>query len=356
MCFSWSGGTRYVTELAVLLGLTDTRVTKTRTPGTKATGGDAGDALEPLDTIHAATFRSAVGLIGYIVPDRLDCQHAAKAVRSATRDPTKLDWMRMMRLAKIQVARSELGWLYQAQDVPEKYVVYGDSGWAGSETRRTTTGACEQFGQHPFEFSCSTQHVVALSSGEAELHATGPAAAGGLQSVQLLAEAGMNLKLEVLTDSTANLGMHNRIGSRRVRHLDVKWLWTHEAVQAGRFSLKKVGTQSNVSDLTTKHQDEERLKVLMRWAKRYHQWKKCESYPLEKTTASGTTYSSGAQKQAEDIVNVEYGTKFQMCRGLGQDRIQGGVSRLVESGHSVVLREPELESYIQNNFNEVLLS
>ena len=44
-------------------------------------------------------------------------------------------------------------------------------------------------------------------------------------------------------------------------HLDVKWLWTQEAVQSGRFSLNKVGTYSNVSDLTTKHHDEERLKV-----------------------------------------------------------------------------------------------
>ena len=63
----------------------------------------------------------------------------------------------------------------------------------------------------------------------------------------------MELKLEVLTDSTANIGVHNRIGSGRVRHLDVKWLWPQEAVPAGLFSLKEVGTNSNVSDLTTKH-------------------------------------------------------------------------------------------------------
>ena len=107
---------------------------------------------------------------------------------------------------------------------------YGDSDWAGSDTRRSTTGAFEQLGQHPIKFSCSTQHVVALSSEEAELYATGRAAVG-LQSVQLLAEAGMDLKLEVLTDSTANLDMHNRIGSGRERHLDVKWLWTQEAVR-----------------------------------------------------------------------------------------------------------------------------
>ena len=96
MCFSWSGGTRYVTDLALLLGLTDTRaVTKTRTLGTKATGGGACDVLEPLDTFQETTFRSAVGLIGYNVLDRPDCQYAAEAVRSASREPSKLDWMRM---------------------------------------------------------------------------------------------------------------------------------------------------------------------------------------------------------------------------------------------------------------------
>ena len=69
----------------------------------------------------------------------------------------------------------------------------------------------------------------------------------------------MELKLEVLTDSTANQGVHNRIGSGRVRHLDLKWPWTQEVVQAGRFSLKKVST----SDLTTNHHSEERCEFLM---------------------------------------------------------------------------------------------
>ena len=41
-CFRWSGGTRHVKELAVLLGLTDTPpVTKRRSHGSKATGGGA---------------------------------------------------------------------------------------------------------------------------------------------------------------------------------------------------------------------------------------------------------------------------------------------------------------------------
>ena len=77
-----SAGTRFVTELAVLLGLTDTRsVMMTRTPGTKATGGNARDGLEQLDTFQAATFRSAVGLIGYIVLDGPDAKCHSSAYK-----------------------------------------------------------------------------------------------------------------------------------------------------------------------------------------------------------------------------------------------------------------------------------
>ena len=80
--------------------------------------------------------------------------------------------------------------------------------------------------------------------------------------MQVLAESGLELNLEVLADSTANIGMHSRIGSGRVRHLDVRWLWMLEAVQSERLSLKKVGIVESVSDLTTKYFGEERLGAL----------------------------------------------------------------------------------------------
>ena len=117
MSFSWSGSTRYVTELAV----TDTgAVMKTRTPGSKATGGGTRDALEAAEYLSGSNVLFGGGVDRNIVLDRPDCQRAAKAVRSASR-------MRMLDLAKFLVSHSEFEWLYQAQDVPEKYGVYGDS-------------------------------------------------------------------------------------------------------------------------------------------------------------------------------------------------------------------------------------
>ena len=91
---------------------------------------------------------------------------------------------------------------------------------------------------------------------------------------------------------------------------------------------------------------------------------KFPSYELIETTASGITYSSAAESQAEDIVNmgekfvetsdvngVKSWAKFQMCKGLGNGKILGSVSRLVQANHTVVFRDPEWGSYIENNSN-----
>ena len=88
------------------------------------------------------------------------------------------------------------------------------------------------------------------------------------------------------------------------------------------------------------------------------------SYELVETTASGVTYSSAAESQAEDIIDVgekfvetvdENGVtswaKFQMCKGLGNGKILGSVSRLVQANHTVVFRDPRWGRYIENNTN-----
>ena len=116
---------------------------RSKTPRTKATGSGARDALKSLDAFQTAVYRTAVGMIGYTVLDRPDCQFAAKTVMSSTREPRKLDWMRHMRLAKFLMSHDEVEWIMLVQDVPDKYVAYGDSDWGGSEPRWSTSGTFE---------------------------------------------------------------------------------------------------------------------------------------------------------------------------------------------------------------------
>ena len=160
--FHWSGSTRYVTELAVLLELTDTRaVIKTRTAGTKETDGGARDVLEPLETFQAAIFPPAVGLIGSSRTDLIASMRLLESLRSSTGCEC------CVRPSSWWPTANSNGSI-RRRDVPVKSMVYGESDWTGLDSQRSTTGDFEQFVQHPIELSCSAQHGVALSIGEAE--------------------------------------------------------------------------------------------------------------------------------------------------------------------------------------------
>lgn len=53
--------------------------------------------------------------------------------------------------------------------------------------------------------------------------------------------------------------------------------------------------------------------------------------------------------QVVESIGVESMARFQMCRGRGRDNVLAIVSRLLQSGHSVVFQAPEYGSYIGNN-------
>ena len=80
------------------------------------------------------------------------------------------------------------------------------------------------------------QPTIALSSGEAEMTAFVKAASEGTGVQSLAREMCPELSLVVVVDSLAAVGMVNRSGVGRVRHLDVKDLWVQERVKRGFFS------------------------------------------------------------------------------------------------------------------------
>ena len=102
-----------------------------------------------------------------------------------------------------------------------------------------------------------TQHVISLSSGEAELHAVCTCASEGLALRNISAEMGLDAELELLTDSSAAKGIVMRNGAGRVKHLDIKSLWIQEREARGDLRVKKVPRLANWSDLLTHHWSEQ---------------------------------------------------------------------------------------------------
>ena len=108
-------------------------------------------------------------------------------------------------------------------------------------------------GKHLIKSWSSTLPTVSSSSAEAELYGAVKAAAVGLGYKALIQDLGFDVPLRVWTDSSAAIGICNRQGLGRVRHVDTQSLWIQQALREGRFELRKVHGSVNPADLFTKH-------------------------------------------------------------------------------------------------------
>ena len=119
-------------------------------------------------------------------------------------------------------------------------------------------------GRHAIKHWSSTQSSVALSSGGAGFAGVIRGSGQGLGYQALLKDFGVEASLRVWTDSSAAVGICNRQGLGKLRHLDAHTLWIQQAVRTGRVDLRKVAGGVNPADLFTKH-GLSRLRVNSSW-------------------------------------------------------------------------------------------
>ena len=108
-------------------------------------------------------------------------------------------------------------------------------------------------GMHLLGHWCRTQQCIALSSCEAELNAICKAATEGLGVKNMSREMGMEEDLEIRTDASAAVGVVQRQGAGKVKHLDVKQLWVQEQENLKNLVMTKIPREINWSDLFTHH-------------------------------------------------------------------------------------------------------
>ena len=109
----------------------------------------------------------------------------------------------------------------------------------------------------------STQSVIALSTGEAELYAINKAAASALGAQSLLTDLGVYVDISVYTDATSGKSMASRRGLGKVRHIAVNELWIQEHVQNKTIAIKKIKNVFNPADLLTKYLTKTEVQTIM---------------------------------------------------------------------------------------------
>ncbi len=215
-----------------------------------------GDAEESplLDKKDASVFRALAARANYLAQDRPDIQFAVKEVARRMATPRADDWVLLKRIARYLVGapRGMLRFVWQAD--PGVIDAYVDADWAGcKKTCRSTSGGALMHGWHCVKTWSSTQATVALSSGESELYSLTKGASQAIGLMALAADLGIAVNAKMHTDASATLGIVQRQGLGKLRHIGVQYLWLQERVRDGTMVVKKVAGIDNPADLMTKH-------------------------------------------------------------------------------------------------------
>ncbi len=220
-------------------------------PGTHSK--DFEDPSEPeLPDSVARMFRSFAARANYLAMDRPDLSQATKELCRRMSAPRASDLQALLRVARYLVGAPRVVYAYPWQRT-SVLRAFSDSDFAGCvASRLSTSGGAALLGTHLLKHWASTQRKITLSSGEAELGAVvkGFSEVLGFQSVAR--DLGVELKPEVHADSSAAIGICNRCGIGKVRHIAVAQLWVQDVVRSKTCRLFKVLGTENPADLMTK--------------------------------------------------------------------------------------------------------
>jgi hypothetical protein len=171
--------------------------------------------------------------------------------------PTQLDWARIKRLGRYLISKPRVVTDYEWQSRP-KYITVetgpswekqrirtqSDSDWAGDrQSRKSVSGGAMYFGSMLVKSWSKDQHVIATSSGEAELYAANLGAQQAIGMKSIAKDFGYDIGIIFIDmGACAAIGIASRQGLGRVRHIDVADLRRGEA-EAHRVEQNPRGTQ-----------------------------------------------------------------------------------------------------------------
>ena len=140
-----------------------------------------------------------------------------------------------------------------------------DSDWASDVVSRKSTscGVLSIEGAIQGVYSRG-QEVLAMSSGEAEFYGAGSVVNEAIGLAGIYNEMGFPMSIVLQLDSTAAIGMIQKRGAGRARHIDLRHLHLQSKLRDGTVSaMEKVDTSVNVADIGTKYFHADRLEELM---------------------------------------------------------------------------------------------
>ena len=136
--------------------------------------------------------------------------------------PTQASWACLQRLGRYFLGRLrailKIDWHPDATHID----IFTVANWAGSKTaRKSTGGGVAMVDRCCIKSRSKTQSTIAPGSAESELLATVRGATEGINLTSLARDLGMEFLVRLHVGASAALGIIERRGVARVRHLDI---------------------------------------------------------------------------------------------------------------------------------------
>ena len=163
-------------------------------------------------------------------------------------------------------------------------------------------------GKHTLKSYSRQQKTIALSSSEAELHAMVAASAETIGLKALCKDMGLEVQGDVYVDSSAALGVAQRVGSGKIRHVRVQALWVQEIKCNKRLKYMKVLGTRNPSAILTKHVPKDLLETHLRTLGVVHQTGRAQAAPSLDSVEAYTTEWRGIPMKRLSIGRPEGAT------------------------------------------------
>jgi hypothetical protein len=170
-----------------------------------------------------------------------------------TQNPGEIHWKAIKRVIKYLYTTRELRLVLGGQD--KSIEGYADADWASQADRHSVSGYAFRYGCGVVTWSSKRQPIVALSSTEAEYIAAAHAAKEIYWLRAFLGEIGRDMAQPTIfrcdNQSTIAICRDNKFHAR-TKHIDIRYHFVREAVEAGHIVAHYIPTDENLADIFTK--------------------------------------------------------------------------------------------------------
>lgn len=248
----WIGQPVYTRKILQRYGMQDSKPISTPVnPDIKLVASEEAD-----DVCNQQRYQAVVGSLLYLsTKTRPDIAYAVSCVARFCARPTKEHWTAVKRILRYLKGTSNFGLIYK-EDTPTTIIGYSDADWAGDVgDRKSTSGYMFFLGGAAISWRSSKQTCVALSTAEAEYVALSAAAQEAIWLQQLASDL-LNQSIRettILEDNQSTICLtKNPQVHGRTKHIDIKYHFIRDMVEAGRIKLTYCASEDMVADMLTK--------------------------------------------------------------------------------------------------------